>query len=93
MSDTQMLLDKLTNAISFKFKEDMTSPNLTISRLKKGYYCSVVRFSGAFAKGKTVVCKAEDTTLEGALVKVAKQFLTTANVVRDPMQELGDMVK
>jgi len=58
-SDVSQLIDKLTNAVSFKFKDDATSPNLTISKLRTGYYCSVVRYSkqGA-AQKKVVVCKA-----------------------------------
>lgn len=94
MNDTQELIDKLTNAISFKFKEDQTSPGLTISRLKRGYYCSVVRYTGAFAKGsKIVVCKAEGDTLGAALRSVAKEFVTLSKVQKDPLQELNDIVK
>jgi hypothetical protein len=92
--NTQELIDKLTNAISFKFKDDTTSPNLTISRLKRGFYCSVVRYTGAFAKGsKIVVCKAEADNLGDALQSVAKEFVSLAKVQRDPLQELSDIVK
>jgi hypothetical protein len=91
--DTQALMDKLTKAIAFKYKEDKTAPGLTVSSLKKGYYCSVVRYSGAFAKGKTVVCSARGTTLDEALQGVAKQFCTLARVQPDPIQELDLLVK
>ena len=95
MSDMQVLIDKLTSAVSYKFKDDATSPNLTISKLRHGYYCSVVRYTGHhLAKGsKVIVCKAEGSSLEEALQSVAKEFLAKANVQRDPLQELGDVVQ
>jgi hypothetical protein len=93
MDNTQELIDKLTSAISFKFKDDPTSPGLTISRLRHGYYCSVIRYTGSVAKGKIVVCKVKADSLESALHGVAQEFLTVANVQRDPLQELGDMVR
>ena len=95
MDKTQELIDKLTNAISFKFKEDGTSPNLTISRLRKGYYCSVVRFPKDAPKGKTkvVVCKAEADTQVQAVEKVAVAFLKVADPQPDPLQQLADAAK
>ena len=91
--DTSILLDKLTKAVSFKFKEDKTAPGITISLLKKGYYCSVVRYDGAFAKGKQVVCSARADSLHGALQDTAKLFLTTAKVAPDPLQELDSQLR
>jgi hypothetical protein len=91
--NTDVLLDKLTRAIAFKYREDKTVPGLTVAALKKGYYCSVVRYSGAFAKGKVVVCSARGNTLSTALKGVAEKFLTTAKVAFDPLQELGEIVR
>lgn len=91
--DTQALIDKLTKAISFQFKEDKTAPGLTISALKIGYYCSIVRYSQAFGKGKIVVCKAKSDTLPAALKIVASEFLTCQKKTRDPVDELGDLVR
>lgn len=90
MDTTQNLIDKLTNAISFKFKDDGTRPNLTISRLRNGYYCSVVRFpKGAPAnKSKVVICKAEADSLDAALKGVTMAFLVFADPQPDPIQEL-----
>lgn len=95
MTNVQDLIDKLTVAISFKFKEDATSPNLTISKLRHGYYCSVVRYAkGTPApKNKVVVCKAEADTLEGAVKAVVGEFLKAAKVQPDPVQELDNLVK
>lgn len=90
--DTQALLNKLTKAISYTYQDDKTAPGLTVSALKKGYYCSVVRYDGAFGAGKVVVCKAKSDTLDGALKDVAHQFLSISNRPKDPMQELGDLV-
>jgi hypothetical protein len=91
-NDTQVLLDTLTNAISFKFKEDGTRPNLTISKLRKGYYCSVVRYPAA-KKGKVVVCKAEADTLDDALKGVTVAFLIAADHKPDPIQQLAELAQ
>jgi hypothetical protein len=91
MIDTQQLIDKLTNAISYKFKEDGTRPNLTISRLRHGFYCSVVRYPNGAApsKAKVVVCKAESDNLDSALGAIAAAFLIYADPQPDPVQELA----
>ena len=101
MDNTQQLIDKLTNAISFKFKDDGTRPNLTISRLRHGYYCSVVRYPSVKdkatksipSKNKIVVCKAEADDLNMALTGVADAFLTYAGLQQDPIQELTEVVR
>jgi hypothetical protein len=94
MNNVQELIDKLATAISFKFKEDATSPNLTISKLRHGYYCSVVRYTkGSAPKNKIVVCKAESDTLEGAVKGVVGEFLKVAKPQPDPLQELDSMAK
>lgn len=94
MSNVQEVIDKLTNAISYKFKDDGTSPGLTISRLKQGqYYCSVVRYpSGAASKkNKVVVCKAEASTLEDAVKGVAVAFLVHADYKPNPIEALAEL--
>jgi len=91
--DTQVLIDKLTSAISYKFKDDQTAPGLTISKLKHGYYCSVVRYNGPIAQGKIVVCKARADNLTDALKAVAQDFLAQSNQPKNPVDELGDLVK
>lgn len=88
----QDLLDKLTKAVSFTYKNDKTAPGLTVSALRKGFYCSVVRYNGAFGKGKEIVCKAKAETLEIALQEVARQFLSLSNFPKDPIQELNELV-
>jgi hypothetical protein len=91
--DVINLIDKLASAVSFKFKEDGTSPNVTISKLRHGYYCSVVRYgkSGASFK-KIVVCKAEASTLEAAVTSVIGAFLKVARPQPDPLQELDKLI-
>jgi hypothetical protein len=90
---TDQLLDKLTDAVSFKFKEDKTAPGVTTSKLAKGYYCSVVRYDGAFAKGKKVFCSARGDTLPAALKNLATAFVAQSGVPKNPIQELSDLVK
>jgi hypothetical protein len=95
MTNVQELIDKLASAISFKFKEDGTSPNLTISKLRHGYYCSVVRYAkGTPApKNKVVVCKFTGDTLESAVKGVVSEFLKVAKPEPDPVQELDSLSK
>ncbi len=92
-TDVTQLIDKLTNAVSFKFKEDATSPNVTISKLRHGYYCSVVRYakSGGTGQKKIVVCKAEAPNLEDAVKGVVGAFLKVAAPQPDPVQELDKL--
>jgi len=89
---TEQLMDKLTQAASYQYRDDKTSPSVVISALKKGYYCSVVRYSQAFAKGKQVVCNARGDSLPVALKELANKFLVINNAPRDPVQELGDLL-
>ncbi len=91
--NTDQLMDKLTSAVSYKFKEDKTSPGVTVARLKKGYYCSVVRYGGAFAREKKVVCNARGDDLSTALKNLATTFVAMSSLPKDPVQELSDMVK
>lgn len=92
--NTDQLLDKLTEAVSFKYKDDSTAPSVLVSRLKKGYYCSVVRYSGPFAKGKQVVCSGRGDCMAQALENAAASFVALAPPPQDPIQELrGLLVK
>lgn len=92
-ADVTQLIDKLTNAVSFKFKDDATSPNVTISKLRHGYYCSVVRYtkSGVNNQKKVVVCKAEASNLEDAVKGVVGAFLKVAQPQPDPLTELDKL--
>lgn len=90
---TDQLMEKLVKAVSFKFREDKTAPGVTTSALKKGFYCSVVRYSGAFAKGKQVVCHARGDDLPTALKTLASTFVALSSQPKDPVQELGDLVR
>ena len=93
-TDVFQLIDKLATAVSFKFKDDGTSPNVTISKLRHKYYCSVVRYAkGGVGAGqkKIVVCKAEASTLEEAVKNVVGSFLKVASPTLDPLQELAKL--
>jgi len=94
MDNTQVLLETLTQAIVFKYSDDKTAPGVTVSNLKGRYYASVVRYDGAFGKGKTVVCHATEDTLPNALQAVAVKFLgTIKQAPKNPVDALGDLVK
>lgn len=90
--DTDTLIDKLTEAATFRFKEDKTCPGVTISKIKnnKGYYCSIVRYDGAFAKGKEVICKVRAQKLSEALLSLAQKFVSLSVTPKDPVQQLSD---
>lgn len=90
---TDQLMDKLTSAVSYKFREDKTSPSVVVSKLKKGYYCSVVRYGSAFAKDKKVVCNARGNDLGSTLKELAAKFLVVAAEPKNPVQELDELVK
>lgn len=92
MSNTDILMDKLTKAVSYKYQDDKTAPGVVVSALKKGYYCSVVRYSQAFAKGKQVVCNARADDLPSALKELATKFVAISAQPKDPVQELGALV-
>lgn len=91
--NTQLLINKLILAISYQYHEDKTSPNLTISALKKGYYCSIVRYSGTFGSSKEVVCKSNRDTLDAAVQDVANQFINRFYFPKDPLQELAEFIR
>lgn len=93
MISVEQLVDHLTKAISYKFRDDKTAPGLTVSALKQGYYCSIVRYDGPFARDKKVLCKAKADTLSQALRDVADQFLNSDVAPKDPVQELGSLLR
>jgi len=89
-NNTQDLLLKLTDAVCFKFKADLTHPSVIVSKVKYGYYVSIARYTKAFAKDKEVVCKATQPTLDEALKVVAKQFLAKEVPQKNPITDLND---
>lgn len=91
-ADVTQLIDKLTRAVSFKFKEDGTSPGVTISKLRHGYYCSVVRYPKSGPNKKVVVCGVEASSLEEAVKSAVSAFLKVAQPSPDPLQELNSLV-
>jgi hypothetical protein len=93
LDHVEVLISKLTKAISYKYREDKTAPGLTVSALKKGFYCSIVRYNGAFGAGKEIVCKAKSDSLLSALENVSQQFLDLATYPQDPIQELNQLVR
>ena len=92
-NDVDQLVEKITKAISFKYKEDKTVPGLTVAYLKNGFYCSIIRYNGAFAKDKLVVCHARAATLELCLKDLSETFLALPSSLKDPVQELKDFLK
>lgn len=90
--NSDQLMDKLIKAVSYRYVEDKTTPGVTISSLKKGYYCSIVRYDGAFAKGKVVLLAAKGDTLSLALTELASKFVALNKQSLNPIQELDELV-
>jgi|WetSurMetagenome_2_1015567.scaffolds.fasta_scaffold366621_2 hypothetical protein len=85
------LLNKLLLAVNYKFFEDKTSPGVVLSALKKGYYCSIVRYIGPY-NTKEVVCKAIADSMDAAIQDVVNQFVTRFYYPKDPLQELVEFI-
>jgi hypothetical protein len=88
------MLDLLAKAVSFTFKDDKTSPGITVSQIKDGtWYASAVRYKKAFAKGeKEVAFKARGETSTEALTELAKQIVAATNTPKNPVEELANFV-
>lgn len=95
MNTELVLLDKLTKAIAYTFKDDKTAPGVTVASLPKGqYYCSVVRYDSAFGKDKRVVCSVTAPTLSAALKAITDEFLNTpVPQLKNPVDELKEAVR
>ncbi len=92
---TEQLLTKLSNAVSYAYRHDGTSPSVVISTLKdKSIYTSIVRYNTT----KKVVCKAKSNNLFIALNSLSKEFLGTLkseelNPVDSLRNTVGELVK
>jgi len=73
---TEQLLTKLSNAVSYAYRHDGTSPSVVISTLKdRSIYTSIVRYNNGATK--KVVCKAKSNDLFTALNDLSEEFLST----------------
>lgn len=79
------LIGKLTDAVAHQYRDDKTSAGIVISKLKNGYYCSVVRYSESF--GKEVICRSKAPTMFEAVQKVSEEFVKKAHEV-NPVDHL-----
>lgn len=95
MDNTETLLKTLTKAVVFKYQNDPTTPGVTVASLRNGkFYASVVRYDGAIATGKKVVCNATADSIPDALKAVATKFLGTVKQgPKNPVDELDELVK
>jgi hypothetical protein len=91
MNDIEYLIEKITKAITFAFKEDGTAPGLTIAWLhhKKEFYTSIVRWSDG---EKIVVCSYSNRVLLTALQGLAGKFLVAHKPTKSPIDELAEVV-
>ncbi len=70
------MLNKLSAAVSFYFKDDAIRPGVVISTLRNNsVYASVVRYNNAWVKGKKVVCNVTAPSLDGAISLLSKRFV------------------
>ena len=92
MEDLQLLLNKLTQAVSYKYKGGC-APGVTISYLpNKQYYVSILKY-GRDHLDKRVMHSAKSESLADALDNVTNQFLRAQAVDKNPVDELRDLVE
>jgi hypothetical protein len=73
---TDQLLTKLSNAVSYAYRHDGTSPSVVISTLKdRSIYASIVRYNNGATK--KVVCKSKSNNLFTVLNNLSEEFLGT----------------
>lgn len=85
-------LEKLTEAVSFVYKNDAVCPGIVISALKdKQIYASVVRYNKDWINGKMVVAAVKAPSANEAIVLLSKRFVectTEVDLPTDPLQVL-----
>ena len=87
----EVLLEKLTAAVSFVYRQDQTSPGVLVSKLNNDFYGSILRYEGPFGNSKKVVCSVRAQTLPSTVQELAKKFLTTINF--NPINELSNLME
>lgn len=87
-NEVEVLLDKLTKAVSFQYP-GKCAPSVLVSWLpNKSYYVSIVRYEDSF-EDKKVMHRVRNTSLLSALKDLADQFLKSVVKERDPLDELN----
>lgn len=87
MDQTANLLDKLTQAVSFKYPGKV-APGVLISHLpNKQYYVSILQY-GSNHMDKKVMHSAKHESLEHALKTVTQEFLRKNRPQTNPVEEL-----
>lgn len=86
--NTQVLIEKITKALAFKYPSDKMVPGITIAYLKDGqFYVSLVRH----CPNKKVIVKTRNAQLKDALKEVAAQLLGLEDAgVKSPVDELAE---
>jgi phenylpyruvate tautomerase PptA (4-oxalocrotonate tautomerase family) len=70
------LIEKLTRAVCQAYRADKCSPSVILSHLPSGeFYASIVRYCDLYAKDKFRVISAKADTFDGAVVKVATEWM------------------
>ncbi len=87
--DVASLMDKLTKAVSYKYKGGC-APSIIVSWLpNKTFYVSIVKYNGSH-KDKQIMHHATALTLESALQSVTKNFLAAVKEQKNPVDELDE---
>lgn len=93
MLNTEQLLSHLTEAVSYTYRKDATSPGVLVSSLKDGtIYASIVRYGNSFPKGKKVVCKANGQAIGTVIIKLTGEFLAQVGLEKNPVDSLRELV-
>jgi len=94
MNKTQILilLDRLTKAISYRYKGNC-APGVTISWLPtQEYYISILKYGNSHLE-KTVMHSARSIELYTAIKDVTMQFLDSSSEEKNPVDNLRDLIR
>ena len=88
--NVELLMKKLTAAITYSFPTDGTAPGLVLSSLKDGRsYASIVRYIGA---DKIVVKNAYGSCFKDCLLELAR-YVENLDKQKNPIDELRDFLQ
>ena len=86
--DTELLLDKLTKAVTHQYSNDSSCPSVIVSYIKGSYYCSIVRYTRPYGEGKQIVCHLTAGTIGEAIKRVSCRWLEQTGVNLNPIEDL-----
>lgn len=92
MQDTEILIEKLSKAVSFQYP-GKAAPSVVVSFLpNQEWYVSICRYEDGHTD-KHVMHKTRNKSLPAALQDISRQLLASVVRERDPLDELNFVLK